>query len=344
MVIQVPAPAAPQTASVPPAADNAGSGSGSDQGGRLGPAAGGTGDLGAPSSSPPPVFDTPAPAPPSGVFVPPPVVSPPPVTTPADEAAPEPTEPAAEPTAPLEGTVVHLNPEAVGYTIATDDGELIAIHSREAPRVGRVVEVKARSLANGTYAEEGNRKQREARGRVAFDGTVSFSDPKTGAYTVSAPGTSLLVRGGAQRTPPAVGERVEVEARIADRPEPLAVTPPGEDGCGKPPQVPKPPAVALEQIGLRVAEGEPAASTDVEGIVEGVCREARKLIVSADDVRESGRDVAIAIPEAIRVAALEPGQVLKLEVEITRRGTLKLSTVAGDEGAKGADDTDLVQP
>ena len=95
---------------------------------------------------------------------------------------------------------------------------------------------------------------------------------------------------------------------------------PGEQGCGTPPALPKPPPVALEQVGLRLVEGESATSTDVEAIVEGVCRDSRKLIVSADDLRESGQDIAIAIPKRIRIAALKPGQVLKLTARSARPG------------------------
>jgi hypothetical protein len=132
--------------------------------------------------------------------------------------------------------------------------------------------------------------------------------------------------------------------RIADNPEPLPVTTPGHDGCGQPPALPKPPRVALEQVGLQVADGDRATTTDVEAIVEGVCRDSRKLLVSADDVRESGHDVALSIPKEISIGALEPGQVLKLTAEISSGGALALSAVAGDEGSQGADDADLVQP
>ena len=120
---------------------------------------------------------------------------------------------------------------------------------------------------------------------VSFGGTVSFRDPATGVYTVSAPGVSLLVRGGAQRKPPELGDKVEVEARIADNAtEPLPVRPAGREGCGRPPALPKPPKTALEQVGTvhtgaaadEIAdEGTDAATettTDVEAIVEGVCR------------------------------------------------------------------------
>jgi len=239
--------------------------------------------------------------------------------------------------------VVHLNPEAASYTLAADDGSLVAVHSRTPPNIGKRVEVDGRRLVNDTYVEEGNREEGASVGRAELDGVVSFRDPVTGVYTVSGPGVSMLVRGGVRRIPPEVGERVEVEARIADNPEPLPATTPGEAGCGRAPAPPKPPRAALEQVGLRRV-GDPATTAEIEAVVEGVCRDSRKLIVSADDVRESGHDIAIAVPDEIRTAKLKPGQVLKLGAEIAANGALTLTSVAGDEGSKGAEDADLVQP
>ena len=240
--------------------------------------------------------------------------------------------------------MVHLNPAAASYSIATEDGRLIALHSHKPPAVGDRIEVEAKSLANGTYSEVGHRDKVGNVARAELSGTVSYSDPVNRVYTVSAPGVSALVRGGEAHRPPELGEQVEVEARIADHPEELPVSEPGQQGCGKPPTQPKPPKTALDQIRVRVTADEPQKTTTVEAVVQGVCRADRKLIVSADDVRESGHDIGIAIPEELRVAALKPGQVLKLGADIGAAGALSLGSVAGDEGAHGAEDSDLVQP
>ena len=162
----------------------------------------------------------------------------------------------------LAGTVVHLNPKAGSYSIASDDGQLTAIHTGNAPDIGQRVEVEARLLANGTYSEDGNRKRKSKRGQAEFGGTVSFRDPETGIYTVSATGVSVLVRGGAQRVPPELGESVQVKVRIADHPDELAVSPAGQEGCGAPPALPKPPPVALEQVGLEAADSETDETTE----------------------------------------------------------------------------------
>jgi hypothetical protein len=247
-----------------------------------------------------------------------------------------------EPTTALSGTVVHVNPYADSYTIADDDS-LIAIHSHHPPNLGKSIEVDAKQLANGTYAEAGDRTESGSSAQATFNGTVSFSDRNTDVYTVSAPGVSLLVRGSAGHLP-RPGDNVEVRARITDNPAPLPIRAPGEQGCGNPPALPKPPGKALEQVSLRIDEGDGATGTDVEGIVEGVCRDSRELIVSADDVRESGRDISLAVPDDIELGRLAPGDVLRLTTAIRDNGSLELSTVAGDKGGKGADDPDLVQP
>ena len=153
-----------------------------------------------------------------------------------------------------------------------------------------------------------------------------------------------MVRGGTQRQPPEVGDRVDVRARFADHPEELAVTPPGHEGCGAAPAQPKPPRVALEQVQLDVTSSERAGSTDLEGVVEGICRDSHRLILSADDVRESGRDIQVSLPSTIRLADLKNGQVVKLSASIAAGDALAVVTLAADGDRSEADDPDLSQP
>ena len=121
----------------------------------------------------------------------------------------------------------------------------------------------------------------------------------------------MLVRGGDQRTPPKLGDTVQLEARFADNATELKPTPAGREGCGEPPALPKPPKISLEQVGTvhtgaaadeTADEGTDAATettTDVEAIVEGVCRTgSRTLIASADDLREAGRDIPVGVPRS----------------------------------------------
>ena len=320
----------------------------------------------APSFNPPPSSPTPS-------YTPPPVSTTPPITstptytppttatttTTTDTTTDEQTTTPAETTTELAGTVVHLNPKAGSYTITSDD-ELIAIHSGNLPDLGQNLEVETRQLANGTYAEDGDRRREGKRGRVSFGGTISFRDPATGVYTVSAPGVSLLVRGGAQRTPPKLGDAVQLEARFADHAAEITPTPAGHEGCGRPPALPKPPKSSLEQVGTvhtgaAAEEGDESTdaeadaatetTTDIEAIVEGVCRSGGKsLIVSADDLRESGRDVPVGVPSEFNVGGVEPGDVVKLSATIGEAGNYTLAGFASDERREGADDEDLIQP
>lgn len=340
VVVRVALPAT-ETASVDP--QPAG-----DAGGAAGAANPDAGSSSIPRGGPSQIPAAPGPSAPTPSFTP---------TTPITPITPVPTTPIpTTPTTPtdgtdqgadglvrtLTGTVVHINPVAASYAIASD-GRLLAIHSHRPPAVGDVVEVKTRPLANGTYGENGNRSSDGERGSAEFTGTVSFRDPATGIYSVSAPGVSLLVRGG-QRPPPDVGDQVDVRARFADRPEELPVTPPGHDGCGAPPAAPKPPKVALEQVQLDVTDSQRAASTDLEGVVEGVCRESRRLILSADDVRESGQDIQVALPDSFRLADLANGQALKLSASIAAGGAFTAQSLAPDDDGSTADDPDLSQP
>ncbi len=343
-MIEVAAPPPTATATVP------GDGAGGANAGGADPAdASGGGDA-APTRPTPPVDVPSSPPPVTTPPISPPVTTPPVIpttptttTTTTTTTTSTTTETTEEPATRLGGIVVHINPEAASYTIA-DDAGLVAIHSHRPPDLGQEIEVDAQQLANGTYVEDGKRDAHGRHGQATFEGTVSFSDDSNRVYTVSAPGVSLLVRGTAGRKPPAVGDEVEVRVRTAENLEPVPVRPAGEQGCGSPPALPKPPKAALEQVSLRIGDGDPATVTDVEAIVEGVCRDSRKLLVSADDLRESGRDIGLAVPEEIKLGKLKPGQVVKLTAEIFEGGSMQVSKVAGDKGSSGADDPDLVQP
>lgn len=295
---------------------------------------------------------SPAPAPPSddGPFDTPAPIPSPPATTPA------PTTPTTTPTtttttdtdtdtdedgdedpAPtlVKGAVVHINEFANSYTVARGDGTLTAVHADNLPALGDVVSVETRVLANGTRAENGDREQTETTRQFNLKGTVTFSDPRIGAYTVSVPGSSLLIRVPAGTRMPQVADRVEVGARIADKLDPIEPQDAGREGCGTAPRIPKPRKFALEQTSLEVTGSADAAP--VEGVVQGVCRKSGSLILSADDVRESGRDIAIVVPASLPRGDLKPGQVLKLRADIGASGNLTASAIADDEGESGAD-------
>jgi hypothetical protein len=64
-----------------------------------------------------------------------------------------------------------------------------------------------------------------------------------------------------------------------------------------------------------------------------------KLIVSADDIRESGRDlVALDVPSGIDTSKLSPGEAVQAALGVADDGTLSLKGITSDQGASGADD------
>ena len=338
IVVELPPPDDTQTASVPPAGGGdprRGSGSSGNDGSDAADPP--------PASSPQSTFDTPSTTPPP-ISSAPPISTPPPVTTtPSDETTTTEDEPVEETSTTLTGTVVHLNPAAASYAITTDDRRLLAVHTHKPPAVGREVEVEATELPNGTYFESGRRDEGGRRGRVAFDGTVSFRDPVAGTYTVSGPASRCWSEAApsARRPTRQPGRGAGAGGRRRGAAHPST---PGQQGCGGAPKPPKPPETSLEQTALKPSESERATATDIEAIVEGVCRSERRLIVSADDVRESGQDISIVVPKRLKLAGFEPGQVVKLSARIGEAKTFTLSTVAGDEGKHGAEAEKLVQP
>jgi hypothetical protein len=284
--------------------------------------------------------------------------SPPVAEEPADETEPE------EPAQTIAGVVVHANPAAGSYTVVEVGGLLNAIHAAKLPVPGTKVSVPVRTLANGTYAEDGTRKQSGKRTSASIAGIVTFvdSDPAAPAYALSKRGVSMLVRvrpdpTGAAPTLPQLGAYATASVEIEMPPAgaglppaavpvpPAAPAPPAVPACAadpaQPPAVPPPPAV-LWQRQLDAA-GAPFASSDFAGVVTAICPDEAKLALSGDDLRQSGADVVFEVPSSIDLAGLKVGDSAIGTAAIEAGGTLRLTGLAGDERTKGADDAKAAQ-
>jgi hypothetical protein len=244
------------------------------------------------------------------------------------EPAPKPAPPAPdvpeaedEEATELKGVVVAANPAAGSYALAIAGGELVPIHARKLPPAGARLALLARRLANGTFAEA---KRPERIGKVAqanFRGVATYvnPDPAAPAYTVSGRGASLLVHvapdpSGVAPQLPVVGARVTVTAAIGDR---------------------------LEQRSIEVEEGEPSTYLDLAGIVQAVLPDTAQLVLSADGIDEGETDLTLAVPPAIKLTAIEPGDSYLATATIGPDGSLTLAGLASDEHTKGADDPTL---
>jgi hypothetical protein len=269
------------------------------------------------------------------------------------EAASE-GEPGADGSLTLAGTVLHTNPAAKSYTLTSQAGQMSAIHTRDGlPDPGTKLDVKVRTLANGTYAEDGKRRRTGHRNVASLGGTVTFSDAAASAYTVSTRGASVLVRvePGAKGRLPDVGSSVTVSGRIRELEPgpatsdggpswtPVPATQPSQAAeCGEPPAIGRGPEFTVTQRSVD-AGSEFVGFSDLEAVVQGICESSNRLLVSADDVDEAQQNLSIAVGDAdVDLDELEIGDVLAISAEIDDKdGSLKLSRLADDGGIKAAD-------
>jgi hypothetical protein len=258
------------------------------------------------------------------------------------------------------GTVVRVNPIAQSYTIST--GGLISVHADTLPQVGDKVDVPVRRLANSTYAENGARSRVGVADSVAFSGTVTYcADLEQPAalcdggsatdhyvYAVSGLGASVLVSAPhpAQGAPPKVGSSVDVTVHIGDPFQPIdpatwttddTCTPPYNEQNGMPAPAVK--STELTQTVVNVTSQSTSAT--LEAVVQTVCPVGSpRLVLSADDVREAGRDLAaLDVPDGIDLAKLSPGEPVQVAVDVAQDGKFTLRGITSDQGAAGADDT-----
>jgi hypothetical protein len=232
------------------------------------------------------------------------------------------------------------------------------VHAAKLPQPGTEVEVDARSLANGTFAEAGGRVKTGTASGATLSGIVTYLDPTPAApaYAISKRGVSVLVRlhpdpSGAPAALPALGTlataTVGIESPPAAGPETAPVpapTPPPEVAattCAPDPALPAPPAFApaavLWQRDLSAA-GVSFTFGDFEGIVVALCPDSGELLVSADDIRQGLRDLLFTVPPDIETDGLEVGESIAATATIGPGGSLSLTGLASDEHAKGAGD------
>lgn len=283
-------------------------------------------------------------------------------SAPKSESPPSEEEPKPE---TVSGVVVHANPAAGSYAIVESGGVLSAIHAAKLPTPGARVSVPVRTLANGTFAEAGSRKKTGKQTRASFEGIVTFvdTDPSTPAYAVSKRGVSVLVHirpdpAGVAPQLPVLGAYASVTVEI-EKPQPEAgATPPAEVAAptdavaplsaatcapdpAKSPATPAPVAVLWQR--QLDADGAPFASSDFEGVVMAVCPSEGTLLLSADDLREGGKDLLFTVPKSIETGKLKPGDSVAATAAIEAGGALKLTGLASDERIKGADDARAAQ-
>jgi hypothetical protein len=281
--------------------------------------------------------------------------SPPPA---GDQSSPKPHSPAGghkpppEHEPPTTGTVVHLNPVAHSYTLATGGGELMPIHTTRLPEPGAHVSVRTKQLFNGTFVEQGERATKGHETEALLGGYVSYRDPEALAYSLSVRGASLLIhlpkQDVAADLPPLGGYRLiraTIEKPAApDRTrggDPTTQTADG-DGCsaGKGPDAG--PVVVLTEERTQFT-GPPVHYVDMEGIVGATCTDPGQIVLSADDVRDSTNNLLLNAPAPIDVTKLDQDQAIDVTAELGDDGSYTVTGLSSDQGASGADDPAAAQ-
>jgi hypothetical protein len=157
---------------------------------------------------------------------------------------------------------------------------------------------------------------------VRIRGTVSYVDRRTGAFTVSAPGVSMLVVRGRGRaahvasspsSPPPVGSQVVVTGTVDDQGD-------------------------LQDQSVQTT-GTQSSGVDLEGTILSVDSTAGTITVSADDSEQSGAAVTVTVPSSLNIAQFTPGEEVELIVQPTGAGTATLLGAANDQNAQTANDS-----
>ena len=254
----------------------------------------------------------------------------------------------------VSGTVVHTNPVAGSYAIASSSGgALIPIHAKTLPSIGVKLKVPVRVLANGTNAEDGGREKKGNASSAKFTGIVTDSrdgllpsDPDV--YTVSSKGSSVLVFGPNLTPEIAVGTVVASTVEIRTS-VPTAI-PPGHvvAGCPAPPiPFPNPAIFPGKQLFQTTAESlGSSANAVIETVGQSTCPPSpgtTGAVISTDDIRQGSSDLFLPTSPGLDPTRLTPGKAAMASVSIAAGALTEITGTASDQGIAGADSTDSGQ-
>jgi hypothetical protein len=284
-------------------------------------------------------------------------------TTPTDTTTT--TTPAAitpkPPKLTLTGVVAAVDGAAQGFALVDRRGRLFAIHAATTPKVGKLVKVSQRTLANGTIEAVRVVETKTARAtKLTLEGVVTFVDPTNKRYALSSHGASMLVAASAQptATPASVAPPASLLDSVISALTGKAPTAKPADSASGPGPVPAlghrvkvvlaiPPATAAAAtpttIGLaelaRTDRGAAKPPLELAGVISAIDTTARKLAITADGAgTTNGGTVILAVPASIDLKKLATGLAVVAHATVAADGTYTLTGLASDSGATAADD------
>ena len=218
--------------------------------------------------------------------------------------------------ATVKGKVVHKNKSAKSFTVAKRGGQLVSVHARRSPALGRTVVVRGHLLHNGTFGAT-RVIASGASNRARVHGVVTFVNRRHTRFTLSGKGVSLVVRKHALRKVPALGDVVTVRGSFTRQGDIAA------DRCDD--------------------YGTNDGYVELEGHILAVDTGARTLTLSADDDCELAGTINVLIPADWDMSLYVVGHELEVVATLNPDGTYTAVGTSEDCDEGEADDEDCEQ-
>lgn len=214
----------------------------------------------------------------------------------------------------IRGKVVHKNRSAHSYVVAKRSGQMVTVHARRSPALGRKVVVNARLLSNGTYGQRAVQLGSLTH-RARVHGVVTFVNARGTKAVISAKGVSLVVHKSATAraaAPLAVGDVVTVTGEFDDEGD-----------------------IDVDTV---EHDGTDDGYFELEGHVLAVDTTARTVTLTADDEGELAGSITVVIPDGWDMSGYAVGDEIEVTATLNADGTFTAVGTSHDGDQQEADD------
>jgi Cu/Ag efflux protein CusF len=221
--------------------------------------------------------------------------------------------------ATIRGKVVHKNRSAHSYVVAKKTGQMVTIHAKRSPALGRNVVVRAHLLSNGTYGQRAVHLGGLTH-HARIHGVVTYVNARNTKAVLSAKGVSMVVHKRASAKAAArlaVGDVITVTGTLdAD----------GDIDCD-----------SIDDCGTE------DGYVELEGHITAIDTDARTLTLSADDEDELPGTISVIIPADWDMNGYAVGDEVEVTATLNADGTFTAVGTSLDGNEHEADDEDCEQ-
>lgn len=236
-------------------------------------------------------------------------------------------------------TSVDPTPTAPSYAVSNRGSSVLVLVHPELSGAAPVLPVLG---AYASVAVEIETKPAAASSSVAFSAPASREDlPEGEPPTEEPPVEEPPAEEPPNTEPPPTEPPATAPPPPTETPAPAPAAPTCAPDPAHPPVTANPRSVLWQRQAS--AGGAPFTHSDFAGIVVAICPATAQLLLSADDIRESGRDLTFAVPPSLTTNKLTIGDAVLASAEIAADGSLTLNGLASDEHRKGAEDVKATQ-